>query len=87
MAGVPAAYYMENKLSKPGIGLGFFHPDALARIRPMLQLETIRGSCEDYRACASDFEMDMVDCQAGAQDRDAVAGHLGRQASYRQRSR
>lgn len=66
MAGVPAAYYMEKKLSKPGIGLGFFHPDAFAEYVRCLTWKTIRASCEDYRACAScDFEMDTADVQAG----------------------
>ena len=66
MAGVPAAYYMEKKLSKPGIGLGFFHPEAFAEYVRCFTWKTIRGSCEDYRACAScDFEMDTADHQAG----------------------
>src|SRR5271169_6453838 len=66
MAGVPAAYYMERKLSKPGIGLGFFHPDAFAEYVRCFTWKTIRGSCEDYRACAGcDFEMDTADHQAG----------------------
>jgi pimeloyl-ACP methyl ester carboxylesterase len=29
LAGVPAQWYMEKKLSKPGIGLGFFDPRRL----------------------------------------------------------
>jgi haloacetate dehalogenase len=66
MAGVPAAYYMEKKLSKTGIGLGFFHPDAFAEYVRCFTWKTIRGSCEDYRACAScDFEMDEADYNAG----------------------
>ena len=66
MAGVPAAYFMEKKLSKPGIGLGFMHPDAFAEYVRCFTWKTIRGSCEDYRACAScDFEMDTADHQAG----------------------
>jgi haloacetate dehalogenase len=65
MAGVPAQYYMERKLSKPGIGLGFFHPEAFAEYVRCFTWKTIRGSCEDYRACAScDFEMDEADHQA-----------------------
>jgi haloacetate dehalogenase len=65
MAGVPAAYYMEKKLSKPGIGLGFLHPDAFAEYVRCFTWKTIRGSCEDYRACAScDFEMDEADYKA-----------------------
>jgi haloacetate dehalogenase len=66
MAGVPPAYYMEKKLSKPGIGLDFMHPDALAEYVRCFTWKTIRGSCEDYRACAScDFEMDEADYNAG----------------------
>jgi len=30
LAGVPAQWFMEKKLSKPGIGLGFFDPAAFA---------------------------------------------------------
>ena len=39
MAGVPAQWFMEKKLSKPGIGLGFFRPRGFRRICPLLQLE------------------------------------------------
>jgi haloacetate dehalogenase len=62
MAGVPAQWYMERKLSKPGIGLGFFDPAAFAEYVRCFNWKTIRGSCEDYRACATcDFEMDSAD--------------------------
>jgi haloacetate dehalogenase len=62
MAGVPAAWYMERKLSKPGIGLGFFDPRAFAEYVRCFNWKTIRGSCEDYRACATcDFDMDDAD--------------------------
>ena len=30
LAGIPAQYFMEKKLSKPGLGLGFFDPEAFA---------------------------------------------------------
>jgi haloacetate dehalogenase len=57
---------MERKLSKPGIGLGFFHPEAFAEYVRCFNWKTIRGSCEDYRACAScDFELDEADYRAG----------------------
>ena len=66
MAGVPARWYMEKKLSKPGIGLGFFDKEAFAEYVRCFTWKTIRGSCEDYRACATcDFEMDAADREAG----------------------
>ncbi|HUK11509.1 MAG TPA: alpha/beta hydrolase [Stellaceae bacterium] len=65
MAAVPAQWYMEKKLSKPGIGLGFFDPQAFAEYVRCFNWKTIRGSCEDYRACATcDFEMDDADFKA-----------------------
>jgi haloacetate dehalogenase len=65
MAGVPPQWYMERKLSKPGIGLGFFDPAAFAEYVRCFNWKTIRGSCEDYRACATcDFEMDAADFKA-----------------------
>lgn len=66
MASVPPDWYMERKLSKPGIGLGFFDPQAFAEYVRCFTWKTIRGSCEDYRACATcDFEMDEADFKAG----------------------
>ena len=66
MAGVPAQWFMEKKLSKPGIGLGFFDPEAFAEYVRCFTWKTIRGSCEDYRACPTcDFEMDEADKMAG----------------------
>ena len=47
MAGVPAQWFMEKKLSKPGIGLGFFDPEAFAEYVRCFTWKTIRGSCED----------------------------------------
>jgi haloacetate dehalogenase len=65
MAAVPAAWYMEKKLSKPGIGLGFFDPEAFAEYVRCFDWKTIRGSCEDYRACPTcDFDMDDADWRA-----------------------
>src|SRR5712692_5155362 len=43
LAGIPAQYFMEKKLSRPGIGLGFFDPAALRRIPPLLHLEDDQG--------------------------------------------
>lgn len=66
MAGVGAQWFMEKKLSKPGIGLGFFDPAAFAEYVRCFNWKTIRGSCEDYRACATcDLEMDTMDRRAG----------------------
>jgi haloacetate dehalogenase len=65
MSSVPAAWYMEKKLSKPGIGLGFFDPAAFAEYVRCFNWKTIRGSCEDYRACPTcDFDMDDADFKA-----------------------
>ena len=51
-----------RKLSKPGIGLGFFDPEAFAEYVRCFTWKTIRGSCEDYRACVTcDLEMDEAD--------------------------
>ena len=66
MASVPAAWFMEKKLSKPGIGLSFMDPEALAEYVRCFNWKTIRGSCEDYRACPTcDFDMDDADFRAG----------------------
>jgi haloacetate dehalogenase len=66
MSSVPAEWYMQRKLSKPGIGLGFFAPEAFAEYVRCFNGKTIRGSCEDYRACPTcDFEMDDADFNAG----------------------
>jgi haloacetate dehalogenase len=65
MSSVPAEWYMQKKLSKPGIGLGFFAPEAFAEYVRCFTWKTIRGSCEDYRACATiDFDMDDGDFKA-----------------------
>ena len=66
MAAVPAQWYMERKLSKPGIGLGFFDPAAFAEYVRCFNPKTIKGSCADYRAGATlDLEMDTADHAAG----------------------
>jgi haloacetate dehalogenase len=66
MAGVPARYYMERKLSKKGIGLAPFTEEAFDEYVRCFTWKTIRGSCEDYRACpTSDLEMDEADFAAG----------------------
>ena len=66
MGAVPARWFMEQKLSKPGIGLGFFDPRAFDEYVRCFTEKTIKGSCADYRACATcDFEMDDADFKAG----------------------
>jgi haloacetate dehalogenase len=66
MGSVPAQWFMEHKLSKPGIGLGFFDPAAFAEYVRCFTPKTIGGSCADYRACATcDLEMDSADHAAG----------------------
>src|SRR5258708_6032475 len=66
MGAVPAEWFMEQKLSKPGSGLGFFDPEAFAEYVRCFTPKTIRGSCADYRACATcDLEMDTADREAG----------------------
>lgn len=66
MAGVPARYFMEKKLSKKGVGLAPFSPEAFEEYVRCFTWKTIRGSCEDYRACAtSDLAMDEADYAAG----------------------
>lgn len=62
MAAVPAEWYVEKKISKPGIGLKPFSKEAFAEYVRCFNEKTIRGSCADYRACATcDFEMDTAD--------------------------
>jgi haloacetate dehalogenase len=66
LAGIPAREFMEKKLSKPGIGLGFFDPEAFEDYVRCFNWKTIKGSCADYRACATcDFEMDTADFESG----------------------
>jgi haloacetate dehalogenase len=66
LAGIPAQYFMEKKLSKPGIGLGIFDPEAFAEYVRCFNWKTIVGSCADYRACPTcDFDMDKADFEAG----------------------
>jgi len=62
MAAVPPAWFMEKKLSKPGIGLGFFAKEAFDEYVRCFTWKTICGSCADYRAAATcDLEMDAAD--------------------------
>ncbi len=62
MASVPARWFIEKKLSKAGIGLGFCAPEAFEEYVRCFTSKTIHASCEDYRACATcDLEMDTGD--------------------------
>lgn len=62
LAAVPAEWYMRKKISKRGIGLTPFTAEAFAEYVRCFNEKTIRGSCADYRACATcDFEMDAAD--------------------------
>ena len=64
MASVPAHWFIERKLSKPGIGIDFIDKEAFSEYVRCFNEKTIRGSCEDYRACATcDSELDSSDYQ------------------------
>lgn len=66
MESVPAAWYMERKIGKPGVGISIFHPDAFAEYVRCFTAKTIRASCADYRAAATlDRVMDEADFAAG----------------------
>ena len=60
-------FFITKKLSKTAQGLSFFGRQALAEyMRCFRNPETVRGMCEDYRACATvDLAMDTVDWAAG----------------------
>lgn len=66
MESVPADWYMERKIGKPGVGMTIFDPRALAEYVRCFTPKTIRASCADYRACATlDLAMDDEDFVAG----------------------
>src|SRR5256884_8285918 len=60
-------FFIEKKLAKTAQGLSFFGKEALEEYKRCFRNpETVRGMCEDYRACASvDFAMDSEDMAAG----------------------
>ncbi|HJU24271.1 MAG TPA: alpha/beta hydrolase [Casimicrobiaceae bacterium] len=62
LIGADPVYYLRRKLGGWGTGLAHFDPRALAEYeRCFANPETIRASCEDYRAAASiDLEHDAV---------------------------
>lgn len=66
MGGVPPEYFIEKKVSKPGVGMRPFTDEALAEYIRCFTPKTIAGSCNDYRACVTcDLEMDDADFDAG----------------------
>jgi haloacetate dehalogenase len=66
MESVPARWYMERKIGKPGVGTSIFHPEAFDEYVRCFTPKTIRASCADYRAAATqDREMDEADFAAG----------------------
>src|SRR5207248_1942726 len=67
MMGADPDWFIQKKLAKTPQGLEFFGKEALAEyMRCFRNPETIRGMCEDYRACASvDLAMDTADMAAG----------------------
>ena len=59
---VPAEWFMRRKLLSHTAELGFIPPAVFAEYVRCFNEKTIRGSCEDYRACATcDLEMDEAD--------------------------
>ena len=59
-------YYIDQKLTKMGIGKGGFTEETLAEYRRCCTAENLHGVCEDYRAGATlDFDMDKADFEAG----------------------
>lgn len=66
MEAVPARWYMERKIGKPGIGISIFDPRAFDEYVRCFNAKTIRASCADYRAAATlDRVMDQEDFDAG----------------------
>lgn len=65
MAAVSPEWFMEKKIVKGGLR-SIFAPEAWAEYVRCFNEKTIRGSCADYRACATtDLEMDTADFEAG----------------------
>jgi haloacetate dehalogenase len=60
-------FFIEKKLAKTDQGLSFFGKQALEEYKRCFRNpETVRGMCEDYRACATvDLAMDTEDFAAG----------------------
>ncbi len=59
-------YYIEQKLTKMGIGKGGFTAETLAEYARCCTPENLHAVCEDYRAAATiDFMLDRADLEAG----------------------
>jgi haloacetate dehalogenase len=59
-------YYIDQKLTRMGIGKGGFSKETLAEYARCCTAENLHAVCEDYRAGATlDFEMDRADQEAG----------------------
>jgi haloacetate dehalogenase len=59
-------YYIDQKLTRMGIGKGGFSPETLAEYARCCTAENLHAVCEDYRAGVSlDFEKDRADLEAG----------------------
>ena len=66
MGAIPPEVFIEKKISKKGIGLSIFDPEALAEYVRCFNAKTIKGSCADYRAAATvDLELDRADRDLG----------------------
>jgi haloacetate dehalogenase len=78
MGAVDPRWFMEKKLSKPGIGLNFFDPRAFDEYVRCFNEKTIFGSCADYRATAScDLDMDTEDFNSGRKARQPLLAIWG----------
>ena len=78
MGSVAPEWFMEKKLSKPGIGLSFMAKEAFAEYVRCFNAKTIMGSCEDYRACATiDFVMDTADFENGVKAKPPILALWG----------
>lgn len=59
---IPAEVFIEKKISKKGVGMSIFDPEAVAEYVRCFNEKTIRGSCADYRATATvDLALDRAD--------------------------
>jgi pimeloyl-ACP methyl ester carboxylesterase len=66
MGAIPPEVFMEKKISKKGIGMSIFDPEALAEYVRCFNAKTIKGSCADYRATATvDLELDRASRDRG----------------------
>jgi haloacetate dehalogenase len=62
MGAIPPAVFIEKKISKKGVGLSIFDPEALDEYIRCFNAKTIKGSCADYRAAATvDLDLDRAD--------------------------